>query len=608
MRVCRIDVERFLGLKSVSLEIDPDLQLVAGPNNAGKSSLVRLMEAFFSDPGDGDLQHLHPLNSYYAALGGRTLSSITLWFSEFSGEEAETFAPIIRKGDGRMWLKVRSSRAGAITHEASRSPGAEEVLGMYKEVLNRFHFVKIPSVRVGGSSAGGESESLERFLDTLEAILVRRGTTRSTTLQQDFSKAMDPVEALVRDVLDRSADAIQSELPFQEKSVRFRMPEPRHALRAMLESAVIESHGAVDVPVSERGTGFQSALVLGILRYVASKEAGAGGNVMFAIEEPEAFLHPQTQRAMAKIIADISQDAQILLTTHSSVLVDSFNIRQIARLGLDPDGLECEWRRPDLQSSDAGRLTRYCSAANSELVFANAVIFVEGEGDLGVVEKLLERTCAFPGGHYALGITVIETTGLTTMRYLVQLAELLGVRSYVVSDRDGLHKKDGKRVLLDVLAQRAKSPEATTTTALSAESDKMSNSLTAALARQKVLNDILDPHGTFIQCSDLEGLMLDSFGVEHVLEVAGPNGEGVLDKATVDSFLADDDPRSKVASWLGTKDWNSDRPRKGKKMQPYLGPVIVQAWFDANTTVPKALRPLDQWLKQIAKTAQHTPV
>jgi putative ATP-dependent endonuclease of OLD family len=48
----------------------------------------------------------------------------------------------------------------------------------------------------------------------------------------------------------------------------------------MLEAAVIESQGDVDVPVAQRGTGFQSALVLGILRYVASREAQAGGNVL----------------------------------------------------------------------------------------------------------------------------------------------------------------------------------------------------------------------------------------------------------------------------------------------------------------------------------------
>ena len=610
MRICRVDIERFLGFKNLSMELDSTLQLIAGPNNAGKSSLVRLLESFFSDPQDGQLLGMHPLNSYYSALGPRTLSSITLWFQDLSDEEAEVFAPIVRTNDGRFWVQIRSTRKGAISYLASRKPSAEEAERLYHELIDRFHFVKIPSVRVGGPNDSGESESLERLLDTLESILVRRGSTRSTSLQQEFAKAMDPVETMVLDVLDRSAEAIIADLPFQESEVRFRLPETRMALRAMLESAVIESHGAVDVPVSERGTGFQSALVLGILRYVAGREAGNGANVMFAIEEPEAFLHPQTQRAMGKIISEISSDAQVLVTTHSAVLVDSFNIRQIARLPLDPDGLETTWRRPQLTPSDAGRLTRYCSAANSELVFAQAVVFVEGEGDLRLVEALLSRACNYAGGHYALGIAVIETTGLPTMRYLVQLAELLGVQSYVLSDRDGLHKNgDGRRVLLDVLGERSTPMSPTVANKLRLESDKVSSSLTAAIKRQQALNDLLGKYGAFVQSSDLEGLMLDSFGHEHVLDVVGPSGERLLDKATVDAMLASDDPRETVASWLNTKGWNSDRSTKGKKkMQSYLGPVFLDAWYKSNAATPRALRPLDQWLRAIIKNAHPAPV
>ena len=197
----------------------------------------------------------------------------------------------------------------------------------------------------------------------------------------------------------------------------------------MLEAASIESHEEVTVPVAQRGTGFQSALVLGILRYVAQQEAQNAGTVVFAIEEPEAFLHPQTQRAMARIMRQIADDAQVLVTTHSSVIVDSFDITRIARLPLQAGGTHYSWRRPDLDDVTEGQLSRYCSAANSELVFANAVIFVEGEGDHSVVELLLSRICQSPGGHYARGVTVIEAAGLGKIKHLVALAEMFGVRS-----------------------------------------------------------------------------------------------------------------------------------------------------------------------------------
>jgi hypothetical protein len=59
---------------------------------------------------------------------------------------------------------------------------------------------------------------------------VRTGATRSTALQQDFRQKMTPVEALILDTLNQSAASIRNELPFQEASIEFRLPEPRAAL------------------------------------------------------------------------------------------------------------------------------------------------------------------------------------------------------------------------------------------------------------------------------------------------------------------------------------------------------------------------------------------
>lgn len=606
MRIRRVEIERFLGFKSVSIDLDPQLQLVAGPNNAGKSSLVRLVEAFFSDPSDEGLLHLHPLNDYYLHLGPRTLSSIMVWFSDLTSDEEMIFAPILRR-DGQVWLKLRSSKAGSISYQASQSPSADDAKAFYHEVLSRFHFAKIPSVRVGGASDRGEPESLERLLDTLEAILVRTGSARSTNLQRDFQRSMAPVETLVKEVLDSSAAAIMSDLPFREKRVTFRLPEPKMALRAMLESAVIESHGSVQVPVADRGTGFQSALVLGILRYVASREAGVG-NVFFAIEEPEAFLHPQTQRAMAQVLARIGADAQLLITTHSSVVVDSFEIRQIARLPLDPEGLEHVWVEPTLDGATAGRLTRYCNATNSELIFANAVIFVEGEGDLVVLEHLLGSICAFPGGHYAMGLTVIEVGGITTMRHLVRLAELLGVRSYVLSDMDGLHNRGGHRRLIDALAERDEAPSAATISTLHGLADAGCTTQRAALRRQKDLCAELDDYDAFIHCSDLEGLLIESFGIDHIFEVLGSKGEGLIN-ATFEADLRKDPDSGyeRMAAWMGSKGWDSKR-KPTNKLKPHLGPVLIDEWYSKKARTPKALKPLEAWLQEIVKQASRAPV
>ena len=603
VKVIKVEFERVLGFKAVYFDLDPDLQLIAGPNNAGKSTLVRLLETFFSDPTDEEMLALKPLNAYYSLEGARTLSRINVYFGHLSDDETAAFLPILLR-DKTFWVSLRSSRTGFVNFDASRKPGTEEAKRYYQEILKRFQFVKIPSIRVADGNTTG-SDSLERLVETLEAVLVRKGAIRSTTLQQKYANNMEPVEALVREVLDESAAAIKDDLPFQENVVRFRLPDARHALRGMLSAAVIESEGEVSVPVAQRGTGFQSALVLGILRYVARQEAQAGGNILFAIEEPEAFLHPQTQRAMAKIVRDISNDAQVLVTTHSSVLVDSFTVDKIARIPLRAGGLEHNWLRQRLEPTDAGRLTRYCSAANSELVFANAVIFVEGEGDHAVLEKLLSRLCGAPGGHYALGITVIEASGISKVRYLVQLAELFGVRSYVLADRDSLHKPD--RQLLKILGERPVKIDAGRTSRLHQEADKISVNLGQALARQKKLNAELAPHDAFVLAADLEGLLLDTYGLPALVAALGPDGHAAINAQFAAMLLSDADGEEKMAQWLGSKGWNSMGSKTGK-LQPHLPALLIEDWLDGPNKPGPALTPLLDWLKEIVANASFAPV
>ncbi len=337
MHIDRVDIERFLGFERLSVEVDPQLQLIAGPNNAGKSSFLRVLETFFADPSSKALQRLKPLHDYYVHGGPRMMSSIQVQFGGLTEAEEEFFSDALLR-NGTFTIKISCTRGGTISYQASRKSSRAREL--YERVLESFSFVKIPSVRVSETSQGENDQSLLHLHETLEGVLVRAGGSRKTQLQKDFEEAIAPVEKLVHKVLSESVAAVASELPFRERELGIKLPDSRHALRGMLQEAVITSKDEIEVSIAERGTGFQSAMVLGVLRYVASRSSQSAGKVVFVIEEPEAFLHPQTQRAMAKILRDISSDAQLLVTTHSPVLVDSFSVQRIVRLPLSPSGMK----------------------------------------------------------------------------------------------------------------------------------------------------------------------------------------------------------------------------------------------------------------------------
>jgi predicted ATP-dependent endonuclease of OLD family len=594
MKIRRIQATHFLCFRSLDLAIDEVIQVVAGPNNAGKSSLVRLLETFFAGPSGPALVELLPLNAYFRDMGPRTLSTIRLTFADFQAAEAAFCTDAISARSNEMWVEIRSSKAGTVSYRASRSVGAERGQELYEYVLSRFHFAKIPSVRVGG--VGDQPASMDRLFETLEAILIKSGPARRTTLQIEFGRKVDELEASVSDVLARSADAIQNELPFEGGAVRFELGEFRHALRGLLSAVDIRSDEGASVPVRDRGTGFQSALILGVLRYVAQQEAPNEGQVFFAVEEPEAFLHPQTQRAMIKVLTSVAENAQVLLTTHSPIVVDSFPITKTLRLPLDPAGSTFRWERPNLSQARQGRLTRWCNAANSELVFAKAILAVEGESDLQIAQYLLDSVAGGPNEHHVRGISVLGSGGLGNAKNLIELANHFRVPSYVLADKDGLAGAKNDRRLLDVLKARNPPPTPAQTQAMIEVADRPCATYADAVQSQTRLNELLAPFGAYVYSSDLEGFLIDTLGASFIEARLGPNGEGVLAQQFLDDLATARNARSKLGRRLGSKGWEQITKPTGK-IDPHLPRLLIEDYLEIGGALPAEVRRLRRWLQ-----------
>lgn len=71
------------------------------------------------------------------------------------------------------------------------------------------------------------------------------------------------------------------------------------------------------VPISHKGTGFKRLLMVAYFEYLSNKKNVA--NQIFAIEEPETFLHPSAQDNLLNSILKISKKSQFFITTHSPV-------------------------------------------------------------------------------------------------------------------------------------------------------------------------------------------------------------------------------------------------------------------------------------------------
>ncbi|MCD8405011.1 ATP-binding protein [Tenacibaculum dicentrarchi] len=81
------------------------------------------------------------------------------------------------------------------------------------------------------------------------------------------------------------------------------------------------------ISMSHKGTGYRRLFMVARFRYLAEKNKG--NNILYLIEEPETFLHPSAQEDLLNALKELSEDNQIVITTHSPVFAGATNTESI---------------------------------------------------------------------------------------------------------------------------------------------------------------------------------------------------------------------------------------------------------------------------------------
>ena len=160
---------------------------------------------------------------------------------------------------------------------------------------------------------------------------------------------------------------------------------------------------------------------------------------MFAVEEPEAHLHPHQQRKLSKYLVDIFEE-QVFLTTHSPYIASQFRPDKIVKLCTKnkiTEAAQCGCSNQlKLTFDDFGyRL----NAITSEAFFASGIFLVEGPS-----EKLFYTALAQQIGIDLdnLNISIISVDGIGFKPY-IKICKALGI-PYTMRTDDDLFVKTKK--------------------------------------------------------------------------------------------------------------------------------------------------------------------
>ncbi len=187
---------------------------------------------------------------------------------------------------------------------------------------------------------------------------------------------------------------------------------------------------AAPVPLVDMGTGVQHIVMLGYL-LIATRQDRA-----VFIEEPETNIHPGAQRFL---LEQLKKDGrQFFLTSHSPVFVSPDNGRAVFKVESVGNSATAHLvsNRADLEST-----LNTLGVRNSDILFSDAVLFVEGKSDRDIL-KVWAETLGVSLDAQGTSILLVESTEAavrdtkTRSELLQQLSQATTVPHRILLDRD----------------------------------------------------------------------------------------------------------------------------------------------------------------------------
>jgi AAA ATPase-like protein len=156
-----------------------------------------------------------------------------------------------------------------------------------------------------------------------------------------------------------------------------------------------------EIELEGRSTGLQWFLSFYLIFLVESANENAGAILL--LDEPGHSLHPLSQRDLSEFFTGLSQDNQLLFTTHSPFMVDGDRLDRVKAVFIQEDG--STGVSPDLRAG-----TGRSAAAISQ---SRSIYPVHAALGLTVSDTLLQ------------GCTVVIVEGISDQQYLVPIKNLL---------------------------------------------------------------------------------------------------------------------------------------------------------------------------------------
>ncbi|MEO8801803.1 MAG: AAA family ATPase [Rudaea sp.] len=406
---------RGIGTDPVSIELD-DIVVLVGPNNAGKSSILRAYEVVMEHgSAEGALTLDDFPNGQVSPGSSPTIELDTVVFEKTApgerwvrcdGANQDMFVREKWTWDAPGKPKKVGWDVAAGNWHASEGPwGAPNVAQAYRPKPHRVTAFDDPA-----KQADAIAKLLhEAIKDRIANLSKNKAESSGGGEPSEYEKLIRDVGALRKSIALEATNAVEdvrSELGrtiaevFPGYSVSFdaRPEDDVEKCISFFKEAPILKMGVVDgyqVGLDHQGSGARRTLLWAALRVLAERPStnktstALGRPHILLLDEPELCLHPNAIREACRVLYDLpkSKSWQVMVTTHSPVFIDlSRDNTSVARVERSSNGQVTGTTifRPSRAKLDDDdkvelKLLNLCDPYVAEFFFGGRTILVEGD-------------------------------------------------------------------------------------------------------------------------------------------------------------------------------------------------------------------------------------
>ncbi len=448
VRICWTGAELRLRLPWDHGDGQPLLGAIVGANSAGKSTILLALHHFF-----GTTVKLDPCN-FHAKRSDRPIVVEVTLAGRIDNPTAWHMAHCTRQGDqwqltvASVWQGERRSRYtrradGRYVRQTPRDRAAcERLLPEWRVIWadrrlqqeTNLERKSLLSDLIDATLAAAQPSSavgrMVALLDELAELSAQRHTAPP-------DGGEDSRAGGVLDELEAKLSAGLGAITPQPKRVHLDLAAGVPSLRQLFAQSVLQIDDGVALDLDQHGLGMQRSLVVSLLHTWCEVVRRRERDYLFAVEEPELYLHPHATRVLLNLLEKIGAQDQVLFTTHAHEFVNRTplaNVAIVRRVGSVPVSRALQLDLGRMQPELVQRVNRYLQEDRSDMLFARAVLLVEGQAEYFALPAFARTLGLDLDGA---GVSVVFVNGIGNFGIYHEILAGFGIPHVVILDGDG---------------------------------------------------------------------------------------------------------------------------------------------------------------------------